>query len=452
MGLADRVANLAAARRDVSRADPVTLEEFGYLLGRGRGGGQTKAGVMVGPTKALGVSAWYRGVRYIAETMAGLPVHNFRDGPLGRTRRADPSWKTKPDEEMPWFGLAEHWMMSLLHRGNAYAFKLRNAAGQVTGLRALHPDRVVPGQAPDGMKVFQVDGRTDVGFTRREILHIPGLSYNGVVGLDPLSIMAEGLGRAAAADDFASSSFGQGSHLQAYISVPQTLTGTQAEGLKAQWEKFHRGMANSHELGVLGNGADYKTVSLTPEQQQLLETRKFEVTEIARFLGVVPHKLYDLEHATFSNIEHQAIEAVVDGIRPWATRIEAWVNFDQTLQAPGNFVEFQLEGLLRGDSVARSAWYTAAINAGWMQPAAAARHENEPAPPELEYYLRPLNMAVIRPGEGEAEAAEDSLAVANAVQKVYLGVPNVITQDEARQIVNDAGGNLPIPAPQEAPA
>ena len=454
MGLADRVSSLARARRDISRADPVTLEEFGYLLGRSRGGGQTKAGIIVGPNRALGVSAWYRGVRYVSETMAGLPAHTFRDGAGGRNRRADSPWKRKPDDEMPWFGLVEHWLMSLLHRGNAYSFKLRNDVGQVTGLRAIHPDRVVPGQAKDGTKVFQVDGRTDIGFTRREILHIPGLSYNGVVGLDPLSVMAEGIGRAAAADDFASNSFGQGSHLQAYISLPQTLKPGQAERLKDQWEKFHRGMANSHEFGVLGNGAEYKTVSLTPEQQQLLETRRFEVTEMARFLGVVPHKLYDLERATFSNIEHQAIEAVVDGIRPWCTRIEAWINFDPHLLPTGNFLEFQLEGLLRGDSAARAAWYTAGITAGWMTPAAAARHENEPAPDELDYYLRPLNMAVIRPGQPEPEADEArKLTVPEAVQKTYLGVGSVLTTEEARQIINEAGGNLPIPGPpMEAPA
>lgn len=406
MALADRVAATAAARRPVASADPVTMEEFGYLLGRGRGGGMTKAGVTIGPTRALGVSAWYRGVRYLSETVASLPVHTFRDVASVRSRRADPPWLTQPDEEMPWFGLAEHWMMSLLHRGNAYAFKLRNPAGQVTGLRALHPDRVRVGQAADGTKVFEVDNRQDVGFTRREILHIPGLSYNGIVGLDPLSLMAEGLGRAAAADQFASQSFGQGSHLQAYISFPQTLNPEQAEAIKAQWERFHKGMANANEFGVIGNGATYNTVSLTPEQQQLLETRKFEVTEVARFLGVVPHKLYDLERATFSNIEHQAIEAVVDGVRPWVERIEAWTNFDPTLLPNRNFIEFSLEGLLRGDSAARATFYQQGITAGWLTPASAARKENEPAGPELEYYLRPLNMAVIREGVPEVVPAQ----------------------------------------------
>jgi HK97 family phage portal protein len=395
----DRVAE--RMHRQAVRSDPVTLEEFSYLLGRGNGGGMTKAGVAVGPTRALGISAWHRGVRYLTDTVASLPVHTFRGQFDARSRRADPAWLRQPDVEMPWYGLVEHWMMSLLHRGNAYAFRVRSESGQVVGLRAVHPDRVKVGQAADGTKVFEVDRRQDIGFTRREILHIPGISYNGIVGLDPLSLMAEGLGRAAAADQFASQSLGQGNHLQAYITLPQELNQDQANALKAQWERFHKGMANTNELGVLGNGAEYKTVSLTPEQQQLLETRKFEVTEIARFLGVVPHKLYDLERSTNNNIEHQAIEAVTDGIRPWVERFEAWINFDPYLLPSRNFIEWQLEGLLRGDSKARGEFYMAGINAGWLTPASAARKENEPAPPELDYYVRPLNMAVIRPGQPE---------------------------------------------------
>lgn len=450
MGLADRVATTVAERELSRAADPVSMEEFGYLLS-GQSG-TTKAGVRVGVNRALGISAWFRGVRYLSETIASLPVHTFRDSGGERTRRADPQWVTTPDAETPWFGLVEFWMMSLLHRGNAFAFKLRNPAGQVVGLRPLHPDRVKVGIA-DNLKVFEIDNRTDMGFTRREVLHLPGLSYNGVVGLDPLTIFAENLGRAAAADQFASQSFGQGSHLQAYLSFPQQLTDEQAQRLKAQWEKFHKGMANSNEFGVIGNGAEYKTVSLTPEQQQLIETRKFEVTEVARMLGVVPHKLYDLDRATFSNIEHQSIEAVVDGIRPWCERFEAWINFDRTLVPEQNKIEWQLDGLLRGDSTARAAFYKAGIDGGWLMPASAARHENEPAPPELEYYLRPLNMAVIRPGEPTAEDDGEArkLSVAEAVQKVYLGVDKVVTVEEARKIINDAGGKLTGPGPKETP-
>lgn len=394
MGLAERVLDRATARR----ADPVTLEEFGYLLGQARGTSlRTKSGITIGPRRALGISAWYRGVAYLTNGVASLPVHTFRTSPNDqRQRRADPPWRTRPDIETPWFALVEHWMMSLLHKGNAYAFKVRDSQGRVVGLRPLHPDRVRPGLASDGTKVFELDSRADVGFTRREVLHIPGLGDDGCVGLNPIQYHAETLGLVTAADEYAARSFGHGSHLRAYISLPQKLSKDQADALKAQWEQFHTGMANAHSFGVLGNGAEYKTVSLDPQQAQLLETRKYGVTEIARILGVPPHKLYDLERATFSNIEHQAIEAVTDSIRPWVVRIEAHLNFDQDL-LPGvnptrNFVEFQLEGLLRGDTASRFEAYAKAVGGPWMSRNEARRKENLAPVEGGDDLIQPLNV------------------------------------------------------------
>lgn len=457
MALIDRVAQRAAAR-SIERADPVTLEEFGYLLGRGQGVNQSRSGVTVGPTRALGITAWWRGVNYLSTNIASLPVHTYRDNLGGeRSRRANPPWVRRPDVELPWFGLVEHWMMSVLHRGNGYAFKIRNSDEQVMGLRALHPDRMRVGQASDGTKVFQIDGRQDIGFTTREVLHIPGLSYNGVIGLDPISVHAEGLGLTASADEFAARSYSQGTHLQAYLSIPQELSQEQSDRLKAQWERFHKGMANAHEFGVLGNGAEYKTLSLNPEQAQLLETRKFNVTEIARMLGVVPHKLYDLERATFSNIEHQAIESVMDSIRPWVERFEEWINFDPDLLREGNFIELQLEGLLRGDTESRYRAHASAITAGWMTPATAARIENQPAPKELEYYLRPLNMDILR--EGEQPTLDDptkkaalALDVGLAAQRMGLAVKyGVVSQEESRKMLPGIAGPPP-PMPTQTPA
>lgn len=392
MGLAERV--LAhRAERDAARADPVSLEDFGYLLGQGRGNAyRSKAGVTVGPQRALGISAWWRGTRYLTESVAGLPAHSYQGRSGQRSRRANPQWRDKPDVETPWFALIEHWMMSLLHKGNAYAAKLRSPLGQVVGLRPVHPDRVKPGQASDGTKVFQIDNRQDVGYTRREILHIPGLSYDGVCGLNPIQYHAESLGLITAADEYAARHFGSGSHVQAYIQMPQTLKTEEADAIKAQWDRLHRGIQNANEFGVLGNGAEYKTISLDPEQTQLLETRKFGVTEVARILGVTPHKLYDLEHATYSNIEHQAIEAVTDGIRPWAIRIETFVNFDADLYPQDNFLEFELEGMLRGDSQARAEFYSSGINAGWLNRAEPRAKENLPPVDGLDEFLVPLNM------------------------------------------------------------
>lgn len=400
MALADRVASRAAERQISRSVDPVTMEEFGYLLS-GQQGTVNKSGVSVTARRAMSIPAWKRGTQYLAEQVSGLPTHTYRDRPGGRERRADPLWLKRPDVETPWLTLVEHWIMSMTHRGDGFAWKKRNDVAQVVGLRGIHPDRVKKGLASDGTKAFQIDGRQDVGYTTREILHIPGLSLDGVWGIDVITYMAQAIGTAAAAEQFAASSFGQGNHLQAYLSFKEDLTTAQADATKAQWEKFHKGMANANEFGVLGNGAEYHTVSLTPEQQQLLETRGFEVTEMARIIGVPPHKLYDLSRATFSNIEHQAIEAVTDSIMPWVRRIEAYVNFDPHLLPPLNFIEMDPAGLLRGDAASEAASLQASIQGGWMTPQYAAQRKNLPAPETLNYYQRPLNTAVIDPVSGE---------------------------------------------------
>lgn len=403
--LVDRVASRRTARREARRADPVTLEEFGYLLGQGSGTTvRTKAGVTMSPKRALGITAWYSGCRYLAETIASLPVHAYRDRGGRRERRADPPWLAKPDVEQTWFGLVESWVMCELHRGNAFTFKLRSQVGQVVGLREIHPDRVTTGQAPDGTKRFLVDD-IERPFTTRDILHIPGLAYDGRVGLNPIQTLANSLGGVAATDDYAQRFFAAGTHVGGIISVPQELSGPAAERLRIEWDKFHEGLVNAHKTGVLSKGATYQRLSLNADDAQLIESRNFGVTEVARMLRIPPHKLYDLTRATFSNIEHQSIESVVDSIRPWVERFEAWINADADLLPDGNFIEFQLEGLLRGDAAARAAFYTSMIQNGAMSPQRAAELENLPAPDELGYWLRPLNMAVIRPGVGEEAPA-----------------------------------------------
>jgi len=410
MALLDRVAKVS--RRDITRAaDPVSMEEFGRLLGAGAGTSvQTKSGTTVGAKRALGITAWYSGARYLAESVAGLPWHHYaRTGEDERERRAAQPWLAKPDAEQTWFGLIEHAMMSLLHKGNSYSFKLRNEAEQVVGLRELFPDRITVGVAPDGRKRFLIDHDPTV-FTTREILHIPGLAYDGRVGLNPIATFGDALGAVAAADDFAATWFGNNTHIGGIISVPQELKGQQAQDLREEWDRFHQGLIHAHKTAVLSLGATYSRVTLSAKDTQLLESRQYGVTEVARMLRIPPHKLYDLTRATFSNIEHQAIEAVVDSVRPWVVRIEAAINADPDLVLPGHFIEATLEGLLRGDSAARASFYNAGVMGGWMMPSTAARKENLPSPPELDYYQRPLNTAVIRPGQPDETPTPEGAA------------------------------------------
>ncbi len=455
MALVDRIAVKATTKRDAVRADPVSMEEFGYLLGQGSGNHlRSKSGAIVGPRRALGITAWYSGCRYLTESVAGLPwQHYARMGDMMRERRAPQVWLESPDVDQTWYGLVEHWMMAMLHKGNGFAFKVRNLAGQVVGLREIHPDRITTGIAPDGSKRFLVDHDETV-YTTREILHIPGMSYDDRFGINPIATLADAIGAVAAADDYAGRFFGHGTNLGGIISVPQPLNSTQAQELREEWDRFHQGLVNAHKTGVLSRGATYERISLNAQETQLLESRQFGIAEVSRALRIPPHKLYELTRSTNNNIEHQAIEAVTDSVRPWVQRIENAVNSDPDLVLPGHYVEASLEGMLRGDSAARGAFYTAGINGGWMTPASAARKENEPAPPEIDYYLRPLNMDVIRPGEvaelQETTEEARNLSVAEVLQKVYLAVQSgLVTVDEGRAIANKAGAELPIPAPQE---
>lgn len=396
MALIDRIAATAAKKTDAlpllrAASDPVTMEEFGYALATGTGAaGKAKAGVIVGPKRALGISSWYSGVLHIATVMAGLPFHRYRGRGEDRERVPSPLWVAQPDLEQPWYGLVEFWMMSLLHKGNAFAFKLRNAAGQVTGLREIHPDRVTTGQAPDGTKRFVID-REERLWTCRDVLHIPGLTYDGRFGINPINYQADVIGAVAATDDYAGRFFGSGTHLGGIISLPQTLKEGEREALRQEWDQFHAGLLNAHRTGVLGKGATYSRISLDAKDSQLLESRQYGVLEVSRLLRLPPHKLYELSRATFSNIEHQSIETVQDCYQPWAERIEAHINFDRDLTPAGTFHEFNLEGRLRGDTASRYDAQSKAVGGPWKT-INETRKEERLAPIEGgDVVLRPLN-------------------------------------------------------------
>ena len=415
------------------------MDEFSELLAGVNGNGTTsKAGTLVGPRRALGIAAWYSGVMHISTVLAGLPVHRYRSVGEQRERVATPVWMSRPDVEQPWYGLIEFFMMSFLHKGNAYAAKIRGGSDQVTGLREIHPDRVTAGVGPDGRKYFAID-KSEHLYTTREILHIPGLTYDGRFGMNPISTAADVLGSVAATDDYAARFFGNGTNLGGIISVQEAMTGDQARELRQEWDTFHQGILNAHRTGVLSKGARYDRVTLNAEDTQLIESRGYGVLEVARLLRLPPHKLYELTHATFTNIEHQGIEATTDCYQLWAERIEAFINYDADLTPLGTFHEFNLEGRLRGDTETRYAALTSAIGGPWMKPNEGRMLERLAPVDGGDVLLQPLNMGAV--GDSADNSARD---VAELSQKIYLAVANgVLTAAEARQVLIDAGANIP---------
>lgn len=400
---------LGRARAHIRRAGvPVTLEEFGRLLSGKQG--KTSTGLSVTERRALGLSAWWSGVRYLSESVAFLPTSSYVGIGANRRRRNNPAWINLPMRSpkgrpiLTWSMLRELWMLSLLHRGNAYGWKIRDTVGRITGMNYLHPDRVKPqGQKPDGERHYLIDvtgkGRW-LPFTSFEVFHIVGPGFDGIAGVSPIQYHADTLGIAVAADDFAGKYFGQGAALSSYFKLTKPRK-KPIEEIKAELADTHRGITNAHEVGVLAMGVDYVAPGLNAKDAQILEAREWSVLEIARILRVPPHKLYDLRRATFSNIEQQSIEAVTDGVVPWVERIEDQVDADSDLSIPGTSIELEIEGLLRGDSAARSAWYSSGINNGYLELAEIRAKEGLPPLPGMNVFFRPSAAHIVDSQTGE---------------------------------------------------
>lgn len=338
------------------------------------GGQPTAAGEQINEANAINVITVLRGVSLIAGAVAGMPLHVYDLGTNERKRRPDAlSFKHYPITPF------EHWETSIAHRvlwGRAVAYKQRNRAGQVVGLQALHPSRVQvsveQGEAaqlagrPYVMR-YEVDGKHQ--WTDREILHIPGLSLDGVTGVSPIACVREGIGIARAADRAAGSIFGNGFMLGGVLETDLELEPENAVALKRRWREQYGGAGNAGDVAVLDRGAKFHQLAMPPADAQFLETRRFQVTEIARWLGLPGWLLNDQEKSTSwgTGMEQQFLAWVKVGLKPDLQRVEQRIT-KEVLDPETEYAEFSVEGLLRGDSKARAEFYASGIQHGWMVP------------------------------------------------------------------------------------
>ncbi len=343
--------------------------------------GNTSAGKPVNEHTAMQMTAVYSCVRILSETLAGLPLHVYRYNDSGGKEKylKHPLYKLlhdEPNPEMTSFAFRETLMSHLLLWGNAYAQIIRNARGEVIALYPLMPNKMTVDRDSKGRLFYLYSGTSDdaptlgddsqVYLAPSEVLHIPGLGFDGLIGYSPIAMAKNAVGLAIATEEYGAKFFANGAAPGGVLEHPGTIKDPQK--VKESWNAAYQGSQNAHRVAVLEEGMKYQPIGISPEQAQFLETRKFQINEIARIFRVPPHMLADLEKSSFSNIEQQSLEFVKYTLDPWVVRWEQSMCRALLMESekPIVFIKFNVDGLLRGDYVSRMSGYATARQNGWM--------------------------------------------------------------------------------------
>lgn len=383
--------------------------------------GMSGSGKPVNAQTAIQLSTVYACVRVISETVASLPLGVYEATDDGSQKATDHSLyfllHDEPNSEMTSFVLREVMLAHLLLYGNSYCQILRSGRNQITGLYPLLPDHMEVDRDKNGMLTYTYSTSTGqrVIMAPEEVLHIPGLGFDGVMGYSPIALERNAIGLGIASEEYGSKFFSNGARPSGILTHPNTVKNPAA--LRESWNSIYGGSGNANRVAILEEGMRFEPIAIPNNEAQFLETRKFQVDEICRIFRVPPHLVGDLEHATFSNIEHQSIDFAVHTIRPWLVRIEQSMNralFSD--EEKGRFyVQFNIDGLMRGDYKSRMEGYAIARQNGWMSANDIRALENQnPIPSEEggDAYLVNGNMISIltamRQGADEASAGTET--------------------------------------------
>ena len=343
--------------------------------------GRSDSGENVNERSAMQIATVYACVRLLAESVAALPLHLYRieeDGKSKVKATDHPLYKIlyrSPNPEMTAFSIRETCMTHLLLWGNSYCQIIRDGKNGVLALYPLLPENMEIDRDEKGELFYIYHAYTDekpgengkdIIFPRDEILHIPGLGFNGLVGFSPIAMMKNSLGSSISVEKYGSSFFRNGAQPSGVLETPNLLKNP--DRMRENWEEVYGGANNAHRVAVLEEGLSYKPISLPPEDSQFLSTRQFDVEQICRIFRVPPHMVQDLSHATFSNVEHQSLDFVMHTLMPWLIRIEQSIVKDVLLEEERDtyYPKFNVDGLLRGDYQSRMNGYATGINNGFL--------------------------------------------------------------------------------------
>jgi len=383
-------------------------------------------GVNVSEVTALNLSAVYACVRIISEDIASLPLNVYKRVGKGKEKVTNhPLYRPlhlRPNKDMTSFSWRDLMGMQLTLWGNSYNIKLRNGTGMVVGFYPMLANRMnVEIKDDDVIYKYTFNDNTQRIIPRRDILHIPGMSLNGIIGKSPISMAREAIGLGLALEEFGARFFSNSTNIGAVAQHPGKLTKQGSENLRSSINEVYSGLGNSHKLMLLEEGMTINKVTIPPNDAQFLETRIFQLEEVCRFYKMQLHKVQDLKGATFSNIEHLAIEYVVDTLRPWLVRIEQGINSDEELFDEEHFCEFVIDGLLRGDTTTRFEAYTKAIQNGIYCPNDVLEMENKNSYEGGEFHFVQLNMQKVEDiGKEPAELVQaNSNKLTEKLSKAY---------------------------------
>ena len=351
--------------------------------------GTSGSGKAVNANTAIQLSTVYACVRVISETVASLPLGVYEATNAGNRKATEhPLYKLlhdEPNTEMTSFILREVMLGHLLLWGNSYCQIIRTGRNKITGLYPLLPDKMTVDRDKNGALIYTystASGQTVV-LAPEDVLHIPGLGFDGVMGYSPIALEKNAIGLGIASEEYGSKFFSNGARPSGILTHPNTVKNPKA--LRESWNAAYGGSSNANRVAILEEGMRFEPIAIPNNEAQFLETRKFQVDEICRIFRVPPHLVGNLEHATFSNIEHQSIDFAVHTIRPWLVRIEQSMNralFSEQ-EKERFYVQFNIDGLMRGDYKSRMEGYAIGINNGFMCPNDIRSLENmNPIPAE----------------------------------------------------------------------
>lgn len=342
--------------------------------------GPTTSGKSVNEYTAMQTTAVYSCVRILSEALASLPLHIYRYKANGKERVCDhPLYHIlhdEPNSEMTSFVFRETLMSHLLIWGNAFAQVIRDGAGRVVALYPLLPNKMDVGRDKNG-EIYYTYARTSdenpnfkdygtVVLRKQDVLHIPGLGFDGLVGYSPIAMARNAVGMTLACEEYGASFFANGANPGGVLEHPGVLK--DPKKVRDSWNEVYRGTSNAHKVAVLEEGMKYQQIGIPPEEAQFLETRKFQINEIARLYRIPPHMVGDLEKSSFSNIEQQSLEFVKYTLDPWVIRWEQAMQRSLLLPREKNeyFIKLNVDGLLRGDYQSRMNGYSVGRQNGWL--------------------------------------------------------------------------------------